>query len=198
MSGHKPRKKLTDDPTRILTFANIISLLRALSAIPIIYTILIPEYHWLTAVLIILAVLSDALDGYFARRAHEVTNFGKWLDPAADFIVITAVVLYLVVAGTFPKWFFIFYIVRHIVIAVPAIYFLNYGYHILSANMWGKWATGISALTVFLHIFEFHTIPWLKVTSLYVAFALLVISLLLYIKLYYGIIMNIRKGSDAQ
>ncbi len=198
MSKKKSRKKLTDDPTRILTLANIISLLRALSAIPIIYTILIPEYQWLTAILIILAVLSDALDGYFARRAHEVTNFGKWLDPAADFIVITAIVLYLVVMGLFPKWFFIFYIVRHIIIAVPAIYFLNYGYHVLSANMWGKWATGISALTVFLHIFEFHAIPWLKDGSLYSAFGLLAISLILYIKLYATIILNIRKNRHVE
>jgi len=198
MTEKKKRKKLTDDPTRILTLANIISLLRALSAIPIIYTILIPEYQWLTAILIILAVLSDALDGYFARRAGEVTNFGKWLDPAADFIVITTIVLYLVVMGLFPKWFFIFYVIRHLFIAVPAIYFLNYGHHILSANMWGKWATGISTLTVFLHIFEFHAIPWLKVGSLYSAFGLLVISLLLYIKLYTTIILEIRRKKDAE
>ena len=46
-----------------------------------------PSWNWLTGILILIAILSDALDGYFARRAKAVTHFGKWLDPAADFIV---------------------------------------------------------------------------------------------------------------
>ena len=129
-SAKKPtlKDRIINDPTRVLTLANFISMLRALSAIPIIYTMGYPGWKWLTGILILLAVLSDALDGYFARRAHEVTHFGKWLDPAADFIVIIAILVYMVGTGQFPAWFFYFYLIRHVIIASFAIYCLNYGY----------------------------------------------------------------------
>ena len=101
------KKKYMSNPSKVLTLANIISLLRAASAIPIIYTLNYPELRAVTAGIVILAILSDALDGYFARRAGEVTHLGMWLDPIADFIIITSVVLYLVIMEIFPLWFFL-------------------------------------------------------------------------------------------
>ena len=182
------KKDYMSNPSKVLTLANTISMLRAAAAIPIIYTLNYPEMRAVTAGIIILAILSDALDGYLARRAHEVTHVGMWLDPIADFIIITSVVLYLVILEIFPLWFFIFYIVRHFLIAVPALYFVNTGQYILHSNWWGKWSTGITALTVFLHIFEFGTIWWLKTFSLYTALALAVISWFLYYRDYYKVI----------
>ena len=182
------KKEYMSNPSKVLTLANTISMLRAAAAIPIIYTLNYPEMRAITAGIIILAILSDALDGYLARRAHEVTHVGMWLDPIADFIIITSVVLYLVILEIFPLWFFIFYIVRHFLIAVPALYFVNTGQYILHSNWWGKWSTGITALTVFLHIFEFGTIWWLKTFSLYTALALAVISWFLYYRDYYKVI----------
>jgi len=182
------KKDYMSNPSKVLTLANTISMLRAAAAIPIIYTLNYPEMRAVTAVIVILAILSDALDGYLARRAHEVTHVGMWLDPIADFIIITSVVLYLVILEIFPLWFFIFYIVRHFLIAVPALYFVNTGQYILHSNWWGKWSTGITALTVFLHIFEFGTIWWLKIFSLYTALALAVVSWFLYYRDYYKVI----------
>ena len=182
------KKEYMSNPSKVLTLANTISMLRAAAAIPIIYTLNYPEMRAITAGIVILAVLSDALDGYLARRAHEVTHVGMWLDPIADFIIITSVVLYLVILEIFPLWFFIFYIVRHFLIAVPALYFVNTGQYILHSNWWGKWSTGITALTVFLHIFEFGTIWWLKTLSLYTALALAVVSWFLYYRDYYKVI----------
>ena len=184
MANKKPNLKdrLINDPTRVMTLANFISLFRAFLAIPIIYSMAYEMWNWLTGYLIIIAVLSDALDGYFARRSKAVTHFGKWLDPAADFIVIISILVYLVGTNQFPIWFFAFYLVRHVIIAGFAIYCINYGYMILHANWWGKWATGISTLGIFLHIFDFSDLPWLKMMSIYVATILLVISMIQYLK----------------
>ena len=68
------------------------------------------------------------------------------------------------------------------IIASFAIYCLNCGYMILYANWWGKWATGITVLGVFLHIFEFNSLPWLKMTSIYVATILLSVSMFQYLR----------------
>ena len=184
------KKKYMNNPSKVLTLANIISLLRAASAIPIIYTLNYPDLRAVTAGIVILAILSDALDGYFARKASEVTHVGMWLDPIADFIIIVSVVLYLVIMELFPLWFFSFYIFRHFMIAVPAIYFVNTGQYILHSNWWGKWTTGITALTVFLHIFEIQSIWWLKPVTLYSAFALALMSWFIYYRDYYNVLRN--------
>ena len=188
----KFKDRIINDPTRVLTLANFISLFRAFLAIPIIYSMVYPSWNWLTGVLILIAILSDALDGYFARRAKAVTHFGKWLDPAADFIVIISILVYLVGINKFPLWFFIFYLSRHIIIAGFAIYCINYGFMILHANWWGKWATGISTLGIFLHIFDFSSLPWLKMTSIYVAAILLLISMVQYLNQF---IISIRSNT---
>jgi CDP-diacylglycerol--glycerol-3-phosphate 3-phosphatidyltransferase len=170
-----------NDPSRVLTLANFISMLRALSAIPIIYSLAYPEWNWITGFLILFAVLSDALDGYFARKAKAITHFGKWIDPAADFIVIISVLVYLVGVNQFPIWFFCFYLLRHIVSAGFAIYCMNYEYMILHSNWWGKWSVNITALGIFLHIFELPDLPWLKMTAVYAATFLLAVSLYQYL-----------------
>ena len=180
---HKLITKKNDKiKNRVITVANLISLVRAISAIPIIYTLQYPEYHWITAIIILVAVLSDALDGYFARQAGQISYLGKWLDPVADFIVIISVMMYLVMNNIFPGWFFYFYLIRHVIIACFSIYVMNYGYNSLRITWWGKWATGISVLTVFLHIFIFDRLPWLKDLSLVISVILLIISFVLYIK----------------
>ena len=187
------KKRYMNNPSKVLTLANTISLLRAAAAIPIIYTLNYPDLRAVTAGIVILAILSDALDGYFARKAGEVTHVGMWLDPIADFIVITSIVLFLVIMDLFPLWFFCFYIIRHFMIAVPALYFVNTGQYILHSNWWGKWTTGITTLTVFLHIFEFPDIWWLKPFTLYSALVLALISWLIYYRDYY----NVIRGRDA-
>ena len=63
---------------------------------------------------------------------------------------------------------------------------------ILHANWWGKWATGISTLGIFLHIFEFAAVPWLKMGSLYMATILLIISAMIYLKQFYIAIKTYR------
>ncbi len=177
----KKIKEKFSDPTRILTVANIISLLRALLAIPIVFS-LQQEYWNIAFILIIIAVLSDTLDGYFARLAHEVTEVGKWLDPIADFIVIFAVASYLVMEGLFPAWFYWFFLGRYVAIALPAIYYFNHNHFILSSNWYGKWAAGITTLAVVLHIFPIETIDWLPTICLYGATGLLTISYIKYLR----------------
>ena len=187
------KKQYMNNPSKVLTLANTISLLRAAAAIPIIYTLNYPSLRAVTAGIVILAILSDALDGYFARKAGEVTHVGMWLDPIADFIVITSVVLSLVIMDIFPLWFFCFYIIRHFMIAVPALYFVNTGQYVLHSNWWGKWTTGITTLTIFLHIFEFPDILWLKPFTLYSALVLALISWLIYYRDYY----NVLRGKNV-
>ncbi len=175
------KSKITD-PERILTLANFISLIRALLAIPIIYYLPKPESSVILFILIIIVIASDALDGFIARRAHEVTHIGMWLDPLADSIVIVSVTFYLVVSGIFPMWFFIFFIIRYLTIALPGLYLINHTHFVNSANKPGKWATAVVAITLVLHLPQFPAVEYLKSITLWLAFVLLMISWILYMK----------------
>ena len=72
LSKMKINSGIINDPSRVITFANFISLFRAFLAIPIIYSMVYPNWNWLTGVLILIAILSDALDGYFARKLKQL------------------------------------------------------------------------------------------------------------------------------
>ena len=178
------------NPNKILTYANVISLFRALLAAPIVYTMRDPSLGTITLLLILVAILSDALDGWVARRAHEVTYMGKWIDPIADFICLLAVVVYLVIVGKFPFWFFILYIIRYIFVAISALFFIKKYNYILSANWWGKWATGITTIAILFHIWPWEAFPWIKDFAIYLASFLLFISLVVYFKQFYKILKN--------
>lgn len=178
------KSKITD-PERILTLANFISLLRAILVIPIIYYLPKPESSFILFSLIIIVIASDALDGFIARRAHEVTHIGKWLDPLADSIVIVSVTLFLVLSGEFPMWFFVFFIIRYLTIALPGLYLINHTDFVNSANKPGKWATSVVAITLVLHVPQFPAVEYLeylKSITLWLAFTLLMISWIMYMK----------------
>lgn len=151
-------------------------------AIPIIYSLQNQEWWLITFGLILIAAVSDMLDGYFARRAHEVTHIGKWLDPICDTICIGSVVFYLILNGTIPLWFFIILILRYVSISIGAIYFINHTDLVLSANIFGKWASGLTALFVLLKIIpRTEILELLTMTCLLIVIPLLLISWIVYI-----------------
>ena len=151
-------------------------------AIPIIYSLQNQEWWLITLGLILIAAVSDMLDGFFARRAHEVTHIGKWLDPICDTICIGSVVFYLILNGTIPLWFFIILILRYVSISIGAIYFINHTDLVLSANIFGKWASGLTALFVLLKIIpRTEILELLTMTCLLIVIPLLLISWIVYI-----------------
>ena len=160
-------------------------------AIPIIYSLQNQEWWLITLGLILIAAFSDMLDGFFARRAHEVTHIGKWLDPICDTICIGSVVFYLILNGIIPMWFFIVLILRYVSISIGAIYFINYTDLVLSANMFGKWASGLTALFILLKIIPLKKFPYpeflelLTMTCLLIVIPLLLISWIIYIRTFF-------------
>jgi cardiolipin synthase len=102
---------------RIVTVPNIITLVR---------TICIPLFLWLllgadrqTASAILLAVLgaTDWVDGFVARRFHQVSTVGKVIDPVADRILVVAAVVAIIVHGAVPVWFGAATLAREVVVS---------------------------------------------------------------------------------
>ncbi|MDP7558132.1 MAG: CDP-alcohol phosphatidyltransferase family protein [Candidatus Marinimicrobia bacterium] len=156
MPDQNSKIKITD-PTRIITLANLLSALRAFLTVPILYAMYLKEIN-IFLVLVAIAVATDYLDGYFARKANEVTELGKWLDPLADAIVIMSVMTFLAIdphkEWDFPLWFVVFYLIRYLAIVLSSIYVVNHIKVSLSSNRLGKWAINFAALTILLFVLQ--------------------------------------------
>lgn len=107
----------------LFTIANAISLSRALIAIPILFLhhATGKEANWLIVTLIAYAFISDYLDGYFARKFSQVTEFGKVADPLADKICGIILFLYGVFIDIIPLFFVIILLLRDGLILVGSL-----------------------------------------------------------------------------
>jgi cardiolipin synthase len=112
---------------RILTAPNVITLIRLL-CIPVFLYMLFGR-HWQTASAILLAVLgaTDWVDGFVARRFHQVSTFGKVLDPTADRLLVGTAVISVMVYGAVPLWFGIATIAREVLVSVMVVLLASLG-----------------------------------------------------------------------
>jgi cardiolipin synthase len=112
---------------RILTVPNLITLVR-LACIPVFLWLLFGR-HEQTAAAILLAVLgaTDWIDGYVARRFHQVSTLGKVLDPTADRLLVGTAVISVMVYGAVPLWFGIATIAREVLVSVMVVLLASLG-----------------------------------------------------------------------
>ncbi|MEK4761479.1 CDP-diacylglycerol--glycerol-3-phosphate 3-phosphatidyltransferase [Viridibacillus sp. FSL E2-0187] len=131
-----------------------------------------PIEHFVGAVIFIIASITDWVDGYYARKYNLVTNMGKFLDPLADKLLVSAAFILLVELGTAPAWVVIIIISREFAVTGLRL-ILAGGGEVVAANQLGKiktWAqiVAISALLLNNIFFTMFSIPFADI-ALYVA-----------------------------
>ena len=166
-------------------FANFLSLSRMFACIPLIIFFQNMnnnlDYKIYSILVIIYIVLSDVLDGYYARRANVITDFGKIIDPLADKISFITVLIYLIQFCGYK--FFIFFIllsIRDVVLLSMTLYFIIYTDYVPQANTMGKFFIFICVLMIIFHIYQLNVII---ASILYIlSVILLIISTIVYTK----------------
>jgi CDP-diacylglycerol--glycerol-3-phosphate 3-phosphatidyltransferase len=164
MKRDMARAEQTSASSRFLTVSNLLSILRALLVIPFIAVMLsdAPSSRLWGGLIIAFAALTDKLDGTFARRFNQITEWGKILDPVADKIGVAAVALVLAWTGDVPLWFLLALVGRDLLILTGGmIVKARYGV-VLSSNLLGKWTIGVVSITLFGGVLRLPS-PWLEV-----------------------------------
>ncbi len=118
--------------------------------------------RWWGVFWLVLASLTDKLDGDVARWLHAESEWGRILDPLADKIGIGAVAVALLAKGWLPFWFVAILLLRDLLILIGGILIRRKTGEVLPSNMAGKWAVGVIAATMFLALID-DTMPFLTV-----------------------------------
>jgi CDP-diacylglycerol--glycerol-3-phosphate 3-phosphatidyltransferase len=125
-----------------MNLANKITILRILM-IPLFLFFLLtsfPSSTILAALIFLLAAGTDSLDGYIARKRNEITNFGKFVDPLADKLLVASALICLVEMGKVPAVAAIIIISREFVITGFRLLAVTEG-TVIAASWWGKLKT---------------------------------------------------------
>lgn len=95
---------------------------------------------WIAVAIFVIASFTDFLDGYLARKYNLVSNFGKFMDPLADKLLVSAAMICLVEMGRLPAWIVIIIISREFIISGFRLIASDNGV-VIAASYWGKFKT---------------------------------------------------------
>ncbi len=130
----------------------------------------------------IAACITDFLDGRIARKKNMVTNFGKFMDPLADKLLVCSALIALVDLGKVQSWVVIVIVAREFIISGFRLVASDSGV-VIAASYWGKFKTTFQMIMIILLVLDIDWpfMPVIEQVVIYVAVALTIISLIDYI-----------------
>ncbi|HIZ23713.1 MAG TPA: CDP-diacylglycerol--glycerol-3-phosphate 3-phosphatidyltransferase [Candidatus Blautia faecigallinarum] len=137
--------------------------------------------RYISLILFAGASITDWFDGYLARKNHLVTNFGKFMDPLADKLLVCSALICMIELNRLPAWIVIIIIAREFIISGFRLIAAENGV-VIAANYWGKFKTVCQMVMILLLILDFDGIfDILETVFIWLSVVLTVISLLTYI-----------------
>lgn len=113
----------------------------------------IPYGTFIATFIFIIASITDKLDGYIARSRNQITNFGKFMDPLADKLLVTAALISLVEYRVVPSWAAVIIIAREFAVSGLRTIAAAEG-KVIAASWWGKIKTVIQIIALILLLIE--------------------------------------------
>lgn len=113
----------------------------------------IPYSTFIATGIFIIASVTDQLDGHIARSRNQITTFGKFMDPLADKLLVTAALISLVELKVIPAWAAVIIIAREFAVSGLRTIAASEG-KIIAASMWGKIKTVIQIIAIILSLIK--------------------------------------------
>lgn len=139
-----------------------------------------PYDNWIALAIFIIASLTDFLDGHIARKYHLVTNFGKFMDPLADKLLVCSALICLIELERIPAWMVILIIAREFIISGFRLIASDNGV-VIAASYWGKFKTTFQIVAVCLLIADVPALSVITQIILWIAVILTIVSLVDYL-----------------
>ncbi len=141
-----------------------------------------PYFKWVALAIFIVASLTDLLDGKIARKYNLVTDFGKFMDPLADKLLVCSAMIGLIELGRIEAWIVIVIIAREFIISGFRLIAADNG-RVIAASYWGKFKTTFQMFMVILMIANLAIAPLPLITQIikWIALVLTIVSLVDYL-----------------
>ena len=162
-----------------MNLPNQLTIFRCILIIPFVI-LLMNGFDLISLAIFIIASLTDLADGKIARKYNLVTNFGKFMDPLADKLLVCSALIILIQLGRIPAWVVLIIIAREFIITGFRTVASDKGV-VIAASYWGKYKTTFQMIMICLMIAN---IGWLSIVTdiiMWIALALTIVSLLDYL-----------------
>ena len=136
--------------------------------------------NYIALAIFIVASLTDTLDGYLARKNNQVTNFGKFMDPLADKLLVCSALICLLSNGMISTVVVLIIIAREFIISGFRLIASDNGV-VIAASYWGKFKTTFQMVMICLMIANFSQLQILTNIIMWIALILTVVSLIDYL-----------------
>lgn len=183
-----------------MNLANKLTIIRVI-LVPVFLVFLnltsIPYGILLATLVFIIASITDKLDGYIARSRNEITNFGKFMDPLADKLLVTSALISLVELDFIPAWAVIIIIAREFAVSGLRTLAASDG-TVIAASWWGKIKTVIQMIAIILLLLKASIAQFAPLANIIEGFGILswiVNSLSIYM-FWLGVIITLISGID--
>ncbi len=177
-----------------MNLPNKLTIFRVILIVPFVVVLLGGEAGWfgdnsllyggIALAIFIVASLTDLIDGKIARKHNLVTDFGKFMDPLADKLLVSAAMIALVEMGRIPAWVVIVIISREFIISGFRLVASDNGV-VIAASYWGKFKTTFQMIMVCLMLLDLsEKFAWYGVLTniiMWIALILTVVSLVDYL-----------------
>ena len=168
-----------------MNLPNKLTILRMIMIVPFVVVMLagnvIPGGKWIALALFIVASMTDFVDGYLARKYNLVTNFGKFMDPLADKLLVCAAMICLVEMGLIPAWVVIIIMSREFIISGFRLIASDNNV-VIAASYWGKFKTVFQMAMIIVLICNLGGVFGMIETALiWISLILTVVSLVDYV-----------------
>jgi cardiolipin synthase len=176
---------------KFLTVPNQLTFLR-MAFLPLFLSLVIYDHYILALAVLLLAGVSDGLDGLLARKLNQRTVLGAYLDPIADKMLLSSSFLVLSLKGKILWWLTILVLTRDLTLLVgAAVIILVVGYRRFPPTIYGKMTTAAQIILVFATVTQ-EAFPNLALAPVHVVLKYLVAGLTAFSGLHYSVIVARR------
>lgn len=135
---------------------------------------------WIVLGIFCVACFTDFLDGKIARKYNLITDFGKFMDPLADKLLVCSALICLIDLKLLPSWFVVIVIARELVVSGLRLVAVDNGI-VIAASWWGKFKTAFQMTLIILLLINLEELAVITAVIFWITLALTLVSMIDYL-----------------